>query len=232
LCFVANILAHWGLMSNNWVWESSGIHFESYPWSGSKQNRVPAKPWCSVTFRNRKDVALSVGGVISWWMSTMEPAAASPDLPNGLSDVNFSRHCFYKTPKTITHYHLPLPETRPLPSAEGFAEGQISGSRQRRSLPSVTLGKDRHSANNLGTRQSTSMPSVRLSAKPDTWQTTTLPRVRHSAKSDTWQKVTATNGRQLPLIFAECQLTLAKTDFAKCHFLTLGKSFFFFAFCP
>jgi len=27
-CFVANVLAHWRLMSNSWVWESSGIHFE------------------------------------------------------------------------------------------------------------------------------------------------------------------------------------------------------------
>jgi hypothetical protein len=57
---------------------------------------------------------------------------------------------------TPLHHHIDigiwdksLPETRPLPSAEGFAEDQISGFRQKRGLLSAALGKDRHSANNL-----------------------------------------------------------------------------------
>jgi hypothetical protein len=40
-----------------------------------------------------------------------------------------------------------LPEMRPLPSVQGFAECKLSGTRQRASLPSAALSKGKHTVN-------------------------------------------------------------------------------------
>jgi hypothetical protein len=62
-----------------------------------------------------------------------------------------------------------LPESQALPSAGGFAEYFLSGTRQRK------LCRVPHSVN-LGSRQRAPLPSAEHSAK------TSLPRVKHSAK--------------------------------------------------
>jgi hypothetical protein len=64
---------------------------------------------------------------------------------------------------------LALPESQALPSAGGFAEYFLSGTRQRK------LCRVPHSVN-LGSRQRAPLPSAEHSAK------TSLPRVKHSAK--------------------------------------------------
>jgi hypothetical protein len=63
-----------------------------------------------------------------------------------------------------------LPEFAPLPSAGGFAECFLSGTRQRR------LCRVPHSATSCA-RERASLPSVGHSAK------TSLPRVKHSANT-------------------------------------------------
>jgi hypothetical protein len=47
----------------------------------------------------------------------------------------------------MTKVRVSLPETRPLPSVQTFAECKISGTRQRASLPSAALGKEKHTVN-------------------------------------------------------------------------------------
>jgi hypothetical protein len=76
-----------------------------------------------------------------------------------------------------------LPESHALPSVQVFAECTISSTQQRASLPSVTLGKTKHSAKQ-NTRQRDSLPSVGHSAKKNTRQTKHLPSafLWHSAK--------------------------------------------------
>jgi len=59
-----------------------------------------------------------------------------------------------------------LPETHSLPSAKIFAECNISGTRQTKSLPSAALGKTKHSAKNI-------LPSAGHSTKSRQQQTAT-----------------------------------------------------------
>jgi hypothetical protein len=73
-----------------------------------------------------------------------------------------------------------LPETRPLPSVQSFAEYKISGTRQRDSLPSAALGKRKHTVN-FTFAECHTLGKEKHSAK------NFLPSVEHSAKVDTQQ---------------------------------------------
>ena len=74
-----------------------------------------------------------------------------------------------------------------MPSARSFAECRNTGTRQRGSLPSATLGK-------AGPRQRPSLPSAKHSAKRDTRHTSSLLSVRHSAKNNPWQNTSGDAG--------------------------------------
>ena len=94
-----------------------------------------------------------------------------------------------------------LPETRCLPSAEGFAECKISSTRQRYNLTSAyqkPLGKN----STLGKDWLCRVPDYRHSANPP------LPSVTRAALG-TQPHVCAANSRRTrypsrPLLFAEC----------------------------
>jgi hypothetical protein len=97
--------------------------------------------------------------------------------------------CYKSTVREVS-----LPETRPLPSVQTFAECKISGTRQRASLPSATLGKEKHTVNSSFAEYHT-LGKEKHSAK------NFLPSAKHSAKVDTRQ----TSARQLTAwVFAEC----------------------------
>jgi hypothetical protein len=133
---------------------------------------------------------------------------------------------------------LALPEMRSLPSAKPFAESKISGTRQRPLLPSVVLGKEKHSANK-------SLPRAKHSATTNTRQRVAMPRARLSAKKGARQRV-AVRHRQLTAVsFAECtpQGTRQRTNLpsagkrhstkrglCRVSALTLGKHILFFSY--
>ena len=133
-----------------------------------------------------------------------------------------------------------LPETRRLPSAEGFAKCKISSTRQSYNLPSAyrktlgkktTLGKDllcrvaiyRHSANlplpsatraALGTQAHVYAAYVRRArclSRPLLLPLCRVPRSWHSAKTIT-SRGRYPLPRTLPLSFAECQVVALGKD--------------------
>jgi hypothetical protein len=74
-----------------------------------------------------------------------------------------------------------LPETSTLPSANCFAECQISGTRRRASLPSAALGKEKHMANS-------SFAECSTLGKTFFAECFSLASAGHSAKDDTRQR--------------------------------------------
>jgi hypothetical protein len=101
------------------------------------------------------------------------------------------------------------------------------GIRQTGGLLSIILGKERYLERGFVECQikdkkwqkvilSSSLPTAQHMAKISLRQTNILPSVRHSAKSDTWQRGDSVRGCHLPLIFAKCcYFTLGKEDFTE-----------------
>ena len=115
-------------------------------------------------------------------------------------------------------YNNSLPETASLPSVLDFAECFSSGAQQRGYLSSARekeLGKQLA----LGKEVVCRVPSTR--------QTITLGK--EVVCQNTRQRDASVNGRQPPLIL--CRVSSPNTrqrgSFAECHFLTLGKPYFF-----
>jgi hypothetical protein len=133
----------------------------------------------------------------------------------------------------VTGNYQALPETASLSSVICFAECQISGTRQRASLPSAALGKTRHSAkvdtqqNNLFAEGQT-LGKVRHSAKPLLGNGHD-PSSTFAERQDTLCRGPGSGTRQNILFYFGPQIFCA--DLLQYHVLHVKILYFFVAFC-